>query len=356
MKKNTKCLFICKRRINSYGIPIGLINSAMFVVNALNGLDIESKLVCVQDYNAINRELVLYKPTHCFIEAIWVTPDKMEELCALHPFVHFVVRIHSKIPFLAQEGVAIEWIKEYGKIAKKLGNLRISANNLDLHEDLTEILGINSVYLPNIYLPVKIECDDDDDEVKYDNDYRCIDSHQKIIDIGCFGAVRQLKNHLIQALAAIEFANKIGRRLRFHINSNRLEGQGADAILKNLRALFESQPNHEKHELVEHDWVPHAEFIKLIRQMDVGMQVSLSESFNIVVADFIANNIPVVASPDVDWISSVSQADPNSTEDIVNKLRRAWRGRLFNLQHANLTALDRHNRTATAAWTGFLKS
>jgi len=352
--KKVKCLFICKRRVNSYGVPIGLINSAMFVVNALTNLGIEAQLVCVEDYNAINKEIVLYKPTHCFIEAVWVTPLKLKELATLHPMVKFVVRVHSKIPFLAQEGIALEWIIEYGKIAKQFGNIRVSANNTDLHEDLIKILDIKSVYLPNIYLPAKVECNDDDEEIRYDNQiYR---GAHKIVNVGCFGAIRPLKNHLIQAFAAIAFAEKIDRRLKFHINSNRLEGGASSAsILKNLRALFDPATG-TKHELVEHEWVPHAEFIKLVRDMDVGMQVSLSESFNIVVADFIANDVPVVASPDVDWISNMSQADPTSTEDIVNKLRRAWRGRLFDLQHANMSALARHNRNATSEWTEFLKS
>lgn len=358
--KKAKCLFICKRRLNSYGVPIGLINSAAFVVNALIEQGHEAQLVCVQDFNAIDREIALYKPTHCFIEAIWVTPAKMEELCGLHKTVKFVVRVHSKIPFLAQEGIAMQWIIDYGNIDKRVGNLRVSANSQDLHDDLKDILKIDSVYLPNIYMPVKVSRPEkEDDEVHYDNDYRrgCGCGDTKVINIGCFGAIRQLKNHLIQAFAAIEFANKSDRRLRFHINANRLEGPGADSILKNLRALFSSpQPNGVQHELVEHDWVPHEDFIKLIQQMDIGMQVSFSESFNIVIADFIANNIPVVASPDVDWISGMSQANPNSTEDIVDKLRRAWRGGIFNLQHANTVALERHNRNAVTAWTGFLKS
>lgn len=352
-KKKPKCLFICKKRIDSYGISFGLLNSATFVVNALNAEGIESKLVSVADNNCIDKELALFKPDFCFIEAIWVVPEKFEVLCKLHPKVKFIVRIHSKTPFLAMEGIAIDWIKRYEAVAKVFPNLRLSANSLRLNEDLINVLGINAVFLPNIYMPVKPAPCLTSEDFEYDNQLNfreLVEDRSKTIDIGCFGAIRPLKNHLIQAMAAIAFGEKNGRRVRFHINGNRVEQTGAGNILKNLRALYAGT----KHELVEHAWMPHAEFIELVKTMDLGMQVSLSESFNIVVADFIANDIPIVASPDVDWISSLSQADPNSTDDIVKKLVRAWKGKLYNLQRVNRDALNQHNKHALKIWLDFL--
>src|SRR6202041_1643999 len=57
------------------------------------------------------------------------------------------------------------------------------------------------------------------------------------IDIACFGAVRPLKNTMLQAVAALRFADRIGKKLRFHINSSRVECQG-EPVLKSLRTLF----------------------------------------------------------------------------------------------------------------------
>lgn len=357
--KKPKCLFICKKRVDSYGISFGLLNSAAFVANALNAVGIEAKLVMVDDYNDIDREVAAYHPTHCFIEAIWVLPEKFEILCKLHSHVQFIVRIHSKTPFLALEGIAIEWILRYIAVAKKFSNLRLSANSISLNEDLINVIHVDSIFLPNIYMPVgNCECGPSSEEISYDNQPTfkdCDDIAEEdkggVVNIGCFGAIRPLKNHLIQAMAAINFAEKIGRKLRFHINGTRLEQQGSDSIRKNLRALF-SESNHE---LVEHGWMPHMQFIEVVKMMDIGMQVSLSESFNIVVADFIANNVPVVASPDVDWISSMSQADPNSTDDIVKKLRKAWHGRIYGLQRVNKEALRRHNVQSLKTWVNFLR-
>jgi len=349
-KKKIKCLFICKQRVDSYGISFGLLNSASFIVNALEDLGIESKIVTVVDSNSTDREVAAFKPTHCFIEAIWVPSAKFEILCKLHPLVQFVVRIHSKIPFLAMEGIALEWIKAYA--ALQLKNLHVSANSKDLHKDLIDVLKIKSIFLPNIYMPVKgFSCNDF--EVEYDNQiYRekVVDEKTKIVNIGCFGAIRPLKNNLIQAVAAMEFANGISRKLQFHVNGNRVEQDRAESILKNLRALFAGSG----HEMVEHAWMPHSEFLNVVRSMDLGMQVSFSESFNIVAADFVASGVPIVASHDVDWLPSGSQADPNSTDDIANKLKRAWRGRSFGLESQNSKALNRHNEDATDEWKDYL--
>ena len=61
--------------------------------------------------------------------------------------------------------------------------------------------------------------------------------NKSTIDIGAYGAIRPLKNQLLQALAAIKFAESIGKTLRFHINITRIENNG-DPVLKNLRNLF----------------------------------------------------------------------------------------------------------------------
>ena len=112
--KNVKVLFIIKER-KVYGtktVSYGLVNSCEFVANALHKCGIRAKVVQVIDNNGIDKEVHEYKPTHCFIEALWVTPSKFEILAKLHPKVKWNVRIHSMIPFLVSEGMSFEWINE----------------------------------------------------------------------------------------------------------------------------------------------------------------------------------------------------------------------------------------------------
>ena len=110
---NYRVLFLTKERIDGYGYYVGLINSAKLTAECLNKMGIEAKALSIRDNNCIDKEVFKYRPTHCVIEALWVVPDKFKELIKLHPSVQWFVCIHSEIPFLANEGVAIDWIYRY---------------------------------------------------------------------------------------------------------------------------------------------------------------------------------------------------------------------------------------------------
>jgi hypothetical protein len=330
-----KVLFICKSRSTSYGIPIGLINSARFVAKALHHHNIETKVVVVTDGNSIDHEVHLYKPTYVMIEALWVTPAKIKELLKLHPKVRWAIRIHSKTPFLSMEGIAFEWINEYKIISEQNHNFILAPNNRGLDHELRDVLKIESTYLPNIYLPqTKFSCKVPDG----------------IIDVGCFGAIRPFKNQLLQAIAAIKFADEIRLPMRFHINGDRVEQKG-DPILKNIRALFAT---NSRHKLVEHMWMPHDEFIKLVGKMDIGMQVSFTESFNIVAADFVSQGIPIITSNDITWIPWIYRTDANSVDNIAGALCCTYKMRRFKFHYVNYVALWIYNKLAIKNWLKYL--
>ena len=63
-----------------------------------------------------------------------------------------------------------------------------------------------------------------------------LNKNDKFIDIGCFGAIRPMKNTFHQALACIEFAELKNKTLRFHVNTSRVE-QSGENVVKNLRAI-----------------------------------------------------------------------------------------------------------------------
>src|SRR5262245_7332814 len=103
-KRLKKILFLLKEHsYGNFGIAkSGLLNSVRLLEKALLhfGIVKESKTVVCVDANQIDRELFLYRPDVCFIEAIWVTEQKLAEIQRLHPKVEFVIRVHSNIPFL----------------------------------------------------------------------------------------------------------------------------------------------------------------------------------------------------------------------------------------------------------------
>ena len=301
--------FICKQRNELYdpynGGTYGLLNSAKFVANYLDKQGVETKVEQAVDSNQIDRLVTEYDPTHVMIEAIWVTGDKLVELLRMrrHQARTWVIRLHSKIPFIANEGVAFERLNQYHDVAKQYPQLMIAPNSEEFTNDLKDVLAIHTHYLPNIYCPPEYE-------------YGKIHKRRKVLNIGCFGAIRPMKNQLIQAVAAIKYADNCGEKMMFHINGSRKEQRG-DQVFKNLESLFAAQRDHL---LVLHDWLPHCQFVQLVKQMDIGLQVSYTESFNIIAADFVHNGVPIITSSQIDWMPSTFQTDPNSSEGICKAL------------------------------------
>lgn len=335
-----KVLFICKKRQTEYGVSYGLINSCKFLCNALKELGVEAKVVSVIDNNFIDKEVHQYKPTHVFIEALWVVPEKFHVLLPLYPKIKWYVRLHSNTPFLANEGVAMQWIAGYEEIRKKYGNLQIASNARRLVKDLWLSKKIPTVYAPNVYYPDKY----------IGNAYNrvVVDHSSGVLNVGCLGSIRPMKNNLIQAMAAMAFADKIGKTLHFHIN-NRFEQKG-EQNHRNLKFLFEGT----KHKLVNHPWVNHPEFVALVKEMDLGMQISFSETFNIVAADMVANNVPLVGSKEIRWLSGWYKAKQTDIEDIIFHTAVAYYGRKIKLQALNKIGLDCYNSKALREWVDLL--
>jgi hypothetical protein len=341
----TKALFICKQADTTSNPHYqyfrkfsGLFNSARFVSQMLDSQPgIRSRVAIALDNNCIDRLVSEYRPDIVFIEALWVVPEKFEVLKALHPTIKWVVRLHSQLPFLAGEGMAIDWclryVNEYG--------ISVAPNTPELTAELKYLVssqgGDSSLieYLPNYYNANSRQVVE---AIEAAATRDC--SEGDTINIACFGAIRPLKNQLAQALAAMKFADEIGATLNFHINGNR----------KNIRALFE----HSHHTLVEHNWQNHGSFLKLAATMDLGMQVSYSESYNIVMADMVSVNVPVVTSDSIKLVHPLFHADPNSTDSIMCGLRKAWYGSYVGLQGLNRRRLIRQSKAAERTWVKYL--
>ena len=315
-------LFIIKKS-SDYGGPhamsSGLRNSVEFIVNMLLMEGRRAKLVIAVDGNSIDALVAQSKPANVVIEAIWVTPAKMAELQRLHPKVKWTVRVHSEIPFLAAEGNAVAWIAEYMKMG-----IEVAFNSQATAQDFS-LLGCVG-YLPNYY-PLRKP--------------RPQVTPSSTLNVGCFGAIRPLKNQLIQAFAAVMFAKSKNKQLVFHINGSRVEQNGANN-LKNIRALCDAA----KATLVEHPWLDHEQFLELLAEMDVCLQVSYSESFCIVASDAVSMGVPLVGSDAISWLPERSTAEVNSVQSIVAAMGRA-NATGVEMNHAALRA---YLKKALDAW------
>jgi glycosyltransferase involved in cell wall biosynthesis len=312
----------------------GLHNSAGFVADMLNKAGVEAKVVHVRDNNYIAREVHKFKPTHVILEALWVVPEKFDVLLPIFPDVKWIVRIHSELAFLAQEGIAMDWINRYVQYK----NVFVASNSEETTRDLKHMVGIREdkiLFLPNYYPARHFP-----GLTKDSNEY---------FDVACFGAIRPMKNQLVQAHAALRYARSVGKTLRFHVNGSRAE-QGGENNLKNLEAFFAHTPDAQ---LVEHCWMNHKDFVHLLYCMDLGMQVSFSETFNIVTADMVFVGLPIVVSDEVPWASGLSKAKCTDVEDIVDHIGTVIRYHAL-VGRLNSCGLKRYVRKARRVWLNWL--
>lgn len=309
----------------------------------LSSMAVDTKMVEVVDNNSIDAAVTAYKPTHVIIEAFWVVPTKFDVLKPLHPNISWIVRNHSEVPFLSSEGVAAEWVAGYLQ-----RNVEVMCNSPRALADVQALARAYNypdrlvTYGPNYY-PVE-----NGGAVTVHSDRSAT-----TINVGCFGAIRPLKNQFAQALAAITFARFLGVKLNFHINGSRIEGNG-DPILKNIQALFAATHDCT---LVQHPWLPHADFLTLVATMDIMMQVSFSETYNIVGADAASMNVPLVASSELPWLGPYGHANPTDMDSMVSALQRVWLDpnpsvRLYQ-QRRDLRDYNVHSEGAWATRFGF---
>ena len=353
-----KLLFILKRRVMTheegsvlhneskkdfqYCISSGLRNSAGFVVDMLNQNGTEAKMVEVVDNNCIDREVTLYQPTHVIIEAFWVVPEKFELLSKLHPRVKWIIRNHSDLPFLANEGSAVDWSLKY----LKYKDVYIAPNSPQTFQDTKKMVAAaysklvseyKVLYLPNYY-PIE-------------GKFLPRDNIGNTLDVGCFGAIRPFKNQLVQAVAAVHYAQVYNKKLRFHINVARLEDKG-NSVLRSIRGFF-ANLDSKRYQLIEHGWFQHSDFLGLVNTMDIGLQASFTETFNIVAADFVSQGVPIVVSNEIDWMPCYFVADHTDAESIFKKMEDLLNGwDVFGIKTKYaLSGLKDYNKKSVNIWT-----
>lgn len=345
-------LFILKRRgdfdpekHNIKGMSTGLFNSASFMSDMLLSGNIDSRLEIAIDNNCIDRLVTKHRPTHVVIEALWIVPTKFTTLTKLHPTVKWIIRLHSDMPFLAGEGMALDWIGDYSLYP----NIIIGANSPRMLDEIKSYLQIKQqcsdgeinnkvVYFPNYY-----------PQLYKTKEYQVNKEH---IDIGCFGAIRPLKNHVLQAISAIKFANYINKKLNFHINIGRVEMKG-ESVMNNLQGLFQ-QLHHQGHCLITNEWSPREGFLKLCEKMDIGLQVSFSETFNIVGADIISQGVPLVGSTEIPWLNESYSARAQFGVEIFNALLLTHQNPQHNVE-SNQKKLTEYTNHTSNLWLKYFK-
>jgi glycosyltransferase involved in cell wall biosynthesis len=237
--------------------------------------------------------------THVIVSSpAWVQPPMFLELCGLYPEIEFVQLNHSGCAYLSIDKFGIRNIRECIDAELTLHNMRVASNNERVANALTPAFGSPCLLLTNLY-------DTDSFVTPYPARRIC-----NTIKIGCFGASRPWKNQLTAALAAVQLARRLGVHLELYVNSKRPDG--GERMIESRQELFHNLPGCK---LIEVPWAMWPRFRDITATMDILFQPSFDETFNVVTADGIAEGVPSVTAPSIEWTPQswwCQPADPTS--------------------------------------------
>jgi hypothetical protein len=313
-------------------------------VTALNlekslGSDNAKALAVVDGYDLWNRIFSQPDTTHVVMLAPYMHTAFTESLVKRFPKVMFALTCHSNVGFLQADRCAVKWLREGLELSQRVLNFQVAGNCQKLCEWLYGAYGINCLWLPNLYYL----------EPNYQLRKREMYA-SATLRLGIFGATRVQKNVMSAAAAALMMARQVkAAKTEIWISSGRIEG-GA-GVVASIHEMLHSIPGVE---LVEAGWYDWPDFRKLVRKMHLLLQPSYTESFNMVTADGIAEGVPSVVSPAIDWAPKYWQACPDTVGDIA----RVGVKLLFYSRASKdgLRALQKHNEKGLEAWSKWLSA
>lgn len=277
--------------------------------------------------------------THVVIEAPWIATATMLNLMATFPNVQWLVRAHSQIGFLQVEPGAIAIMRDLMLVQDDSLNLTVAANNAKLAEIFENIYQGRVLHLPNLY------------DLERPVQKLAEGHHHRKLVIGSFGALRLLKNHITGAAASLIIAKRRRSDLEFWINVGREESAGCRDVLPALRNMFRGLPWAK---LVEHPWESWAAFRRTVSYMDLLMQPSFTETFNITAADAVSEGVPVVGSEAIEWLPEPWQARPDDADNVARI--GMWLLGDPGAPADGLAALEQNQTDAIGTWLAYLDS
>jgi hypothetical protein len=287
-------------------------------------------VTAIDHYNETNPEPL----THVVISAPWLSAYDLKALITNFKGIEFVVLSHSNVGFLQADPNGVELLRAYLTISQYYPNLKVGGNSKRFVEWLRGAYGEGGILLPNLYPldgahPAKV----------WDG--------TAPLKIGAFGAVRPEKNFMTAAAAALLIQRFFNIPVEFHMSAGGEGDQGrtADAI----NQMAEGLPDFK---VIRHDWIFWDGFIGILQEMDLLIQVSYTESFNMVTADGIFVGVPSVVSPVISWAPREWKADPDDASNVaevgINLLSNA------SLVALGYDALAEHDEHGLERWENFL--
>lgn len=273
--------------------------------------------------------------THVVISAPWIPTADLAKIVHQYADTEFVVVSHSNIGFLQADPRAIELLRSGSELEQAAPNFHIAGNSAQFRQWWQATYQTQMLLLPNMY--------------PFESIRRKPTWDGGRLRIGCFCAIRPYKNVLTAAAAALE----VGVRLRttdleFWISGGRMEG-GGGTITNAIRQMYLNVPRAK---VVENNWQSWPQFVATVGSMDLLLQPSYTEGFNMVTADGISRGVATVVGESISWAPRNWIASTDSASDIANKAVALLRDPSAPEEGAE--ALINHNDSALASWKRFL--
>jgi glycosyltransferase involved in cell wall biosynthesis len=258
---------------------------------------LREKLVAA-DARAVARNEV--PPSHVVIHAPWIQTDDLARLARDFPETTFIVISHSNWGFLAADPHAVKLMREAAHLQRSTHNVRIGGNAQKFVAVASEIWGVDVAWVPNLY------------DMTTPFAAARPPWPGRTLRLGLFGAARMLKNGVTATAAAIQLSMRYRVPTELYVSAERADGE---VVVNAIRELTDDVPDVT---LVYSGWQSWAKFRHLVATMDLLLQPSFTESFNVVTADGIAEGVPSVVSPAIDWAPARWQANPDDADDVAN--------------------------------------
>jgi hypothetical protein len=273
--------------------------------------------------------------THVVISAPWLPAEYLQDLAIANPSIEFVVICHSNVAFLAADPNAFRLNREYMCVETGTLNFHFAGNSPRLSEWVESTYNDPTWTLPNLYYL----------------DATAITPRPpfsgNLVRIGCFGAQRILKNILAAGAAALQIASTLKIDLEFWISGKRVEME--EGVTRSLHEMFRGL---HWAKIVTNDWESWPDFRHTARHMDLGLQPSFTETFNIVTADLVAEGVASVTGHAIDWVPPYWQAQVDDVSDIAAVGLALLRNPKAPAD--GLAALVQHNNTGFQNWMTYL--
>jgi hypothetical protein len=339
-RRSELSVLLCYKNFGAFqGIShIGLGVSAANNCKNLNHMGIKAQVFALKDDHGL-KEALIQNPdaTHVIISAPWIMTNTLSHLCAKHPQVQFAMVSHSNVGFLQADIRGIQLIKEALDLEGGTHNFHLAGNCREFQGWVEETFKAPCTFLPNMYYL----------HHHHGRPKSCWDGGN--LRIGIFGATRILKNFVSATAAAMEIAACLGIQTEIWVNAGRDDGPESKRLRAAMQQLVAEMPNVT---LNFHHWSSWSSFKRLVGSMNLLLQPSYTESFNMVTADGVSQGVPSVVSEVVTWA-------PHSWKariDDVNDITRTGIGLLRDpgAARAGLIALKHYVKAGRQAWLEYL--